>query len=99
MIVGNTTGADDSAIVRLDVREKPQVEADEVEGFFRVVRGGFSAPRKQLANALAQGLGIGRQQAAQALEAARVSAQRRAETLSLEEWAELCRALRGVESP
>lgn len=89
----------DSAIVRLDVRERPQVEADDVQGFFRVVRAGFSAPRKQLANSLAQGLGMERLQVALALEAAGLSPRRRAEGLSLEEWAVVCQALRRMGGP
>ena len=82
----------ESAIIRLDVLGEPAV-AVEPERFFTVVRAGFSAPRKQIANSLAKGLGVERPQVAGALEAAGVSGQRRAETLSLEEWAALCRAL------
>jgi len=78
----------DSAIVRIDVYNQPVVE---VEGFFQVVRAGFSAPRKQLRNALAQGLSIPPNAATEILSMAGISSQRRAETLSLEEWAELCR--------
>ena len=89
----------DSAIVRLDVRERPKVETGDVEGFFRVVRAGFSAPRKQVANALAHGLGVERLPATRLLEAAGISPRRRAETLSLEEWAALRRALSREEGP
>jgi 16S rRNA (adenine1518-N6/adenine1519-N6)-dimethyltransferase len=78
----------DSAIVRIDVYSRPVVE---VEGFFQVVRAGFSAPRKQLRNALAQGLSIPPNAAAEILSMSGISPQRRAETLGLEEWAELCR--------
>ncbi len=47
----------DSAIVRIDVYPQPAVTV-ETEEFFRVVKAGFSAPRKQLRNSLAQGLSI-----------------------------------------
>lgn len=80
----------DSAIVRIDVYSRPVVE---IEGFFRVVRAGFSAPRKQLRNALAQGLSIPPSAAAKILSLSGISSQRRAETLSLEEWAELYRTV------
>ena len=80
----------DSAILRIDVYSQPVVE---VEGFFRVVRAGFSAPRKQLRNALAQGLSIAPAAAAGLLNRSAISPQRRAETLSLEEWADLCRTV------
>ncbi len=84
----------DSAIVRIDVYERPAVKV-EVEGFFQVVRAGFSAPRKQLRNALAQGLSISPATATELLDGSGISPQRRAETLTLEEWAELYRVVHG----
>ena len=78
-----------SAIVRIEVYERPAVEED-VARFFDVVRGGFTAPRKQLHNSLAQGLKILPAEAAALLERAGISQKRRAETLSLEEWARVC---------
>jgi 16S rRNA (adenine1518-N6/adenine1519-N6)-dimethyltransferase len=82
----------DSAIVRIDVYEHPIVEVD-IGGFFKVVKAGFSAPRKQLRNALAQGLAIPPNDAADILNRAGISSQRRAETLNLDEWAELHRTV------
>ena len=79
-----------SAIVRIEVYDHPAVEED-VTRFFEVVRAGFTAPRKQLHNSLAQGLKILPAEAAALLEKARISQERRAETLTLEEWAQLCR--------
>jgi len=78
----------DSAIVRIDLYPQPKVAVDE-EDFFELVRAGFSAPRKQLANSLAQGLGVPKSDALALLKAAGISPQRRAETLALEEWARL----------
>jgi len=76
----------DSAIVRIDVRDRPAVEvADEAE-FFEVVRGGFSTPRKMMRNSLAHGLGVSPHDAADILGEAGIDDKRRAETLSLEEW-------------
>ncbi|MDY6911770.1 MAG: 16S rRNA (adenine(1518)-N(6)/adenine(1519)-N(6))-dimethyltransferase RsmA [Chloroflexota bacterium] len=77
-----------SAIVRIDVYDRPVVEV-ETEGFFRVVRAGFSSPRKQLRNALAQGLSVEPTIASGLLDEAGILSQRRAETLNLEEWARL----------
>ncbi len=77
-----------SAIIRIDVYEQPAVDVD-IAGFFRVVRAGFSAPRKQLRNSLAQGLSISPDNAVELLNKAGISPQRRAETLTLKEWAEL----------
>lgn len=84
-----------SAVVAIDVYPTPALDLDSHEAFFRLVRAGFSAPRKQLRNSLANGLGIPTGDAANMLEAAGVDARRRAETLSLEEWG----ALYGVAGP
>jgi len=80
----------DSAIVRIEVYDRPAVEVEDVAQFFRVVRGGFAAPRKQLHNSLAQGLKVSAAEAAAVLQRAGISQERRAQTLSLEEWARVC---------
>jgi 16S rRNA (adenine1518-N6/adenine1519-N6)-dimethyltransferase len=58
-----------------------------------VVRAGFGQRRKTLRNALSGGLGLPPSRVADALEEVGVDARRRAETLSLEEWAEVTEAL------
>jgi len=83
----------DSAIVRLDTHDKPPIEAPCSQRFFRVVRAGFSMKRKQLKNALAGGLRIKSSAARELLRAAEIDPRRRAETLSLAEWARLTRAV------
>ena len=89
----------DSAIVRLTVRQRPAVVSwDEAQAYLDVVRAGFSAPRKQLANSLGRGLGLPRSEASAVLTEADVSPQRRAETLSLEEWARVYRAVAGSKA-
>ncbi len=81
----------DSAIVHIDVYPRPAIELDDIEGFFQVVKGGFSTPRKQLRNSLSRGLGLPTTETAQILEQAEISPQRRPQTLSLEEWANVYR--------
>jgi len=78
----------DSAILRIDLYPRPAVAVDE-RGFFDLVRAGFAAPRKQMVNSLAQGLGLAKTDVSSLLEGADIASQRRAETLSLEEWARL----------
>jgi 16S rRNA (adenine1518-N6/adenine1519-N6)-dimethyltransferase len=85
----------DSVILRIDVYDKPPVDVVGADEFFRVVRAGFSAPRKQLRNSLAQGLGIPGPESAAVLERAKIDPRRRAETLSLEEWALICEEVVG----
>jgi 16S rRNA (adenine1518-N6/adenine1519-N6)-dimethyltransferase len=79
----------DSAVLRIDVYPEPRVFVSDIDGFFGLVRAGFSAARKQLVNSLAQGLGLSREEALPLLEKAGIQPTRRAETLSLEEWARL----------
>ncbi len=91
----------DSAAVRIDVYppdERP-VQGIDPEHFFRVVRAGFGQRRKQLRNSLAAGLRLGTGDVEAALERAGIAPQRRAETLSLEEWAELSKQLAAAAGP
>ena len=79
-----------SAVLRIDVGEGPRAEAPSASAFFEVVRAGFSAPRKQLRNSLAQGLGLPPAEAEALLSAAGIDARRRPQELAIEEWAALC---------
>ena len=83
----------ESAVVCIDVYDTPPVLVDDERQFFRVVRAGFSQKRKQLRNALASGLALDATAVAAAMIGAGVAPERRAETLSLSEWAALARAL------
>ncbi len=87
-----------SAIVRLRLFDKPAVDVDNIDAFFRIIKAGFLQSRKKLSNALPSGLaamGQPRERAdvLAALDAAGVAAERRAETLTLNEWAAVYRAL------
>ena len=81
-----------SAILRIDLYPEPAVAVDDVASFFETVRAGFASPRKQLANSLSYGLGLPKADVINVLEKANISSQRRAETLTLEEWAQLRQA-------
>ncbi len=81
----------DSAVLRIELYPEPAVAVSDEGGFFELVRAGFAAPRKQIANSLSQGLGLPRDVILPLLEKADISGQRRAETLTLEEWARLWR--------
>jgi 16S rRNA (adenine1518-N6/adenine1519-N6)-dimethyltransferase len=80
----------DSAIVRIDVYPRPAVDVEPGK-FFTLATAGFSQPRKQIHNALAQRLWMQPGQAPELLREAGIDPRRRAETLSLDEWATLCR--------
>ncbi len=86
----------DSPILRIALYSQPAGEIAEKESFFDLVRAGFSASRKQIGNSLAQGLGLPKAEVLALLEEAGIVPQRRAETLTLEEWARLWRVFTGV---
>ena len=83
-----------SSVVRIDVFDAPVVPFDSPEGFFEVVRAGFSAPRKQIRNSLANGLGIASGQSEPVLGEAGIDPTRRAQTLTVAEWGQLYDAWR-----
>jgi 16S rRNA (adenine1518-N6/adenine1519-N6)-dimethyltransferase len=78
-----------SLVLRLDVYSNPPIEISDVTDFLDTVSCGFSSPRKQLRNSLAQALEMPPDQVVLLLEKAGVEAKRRAETLSLEEWSKV----------
>ena len=79
----------DSAVLRVDLYDQPRVPPAQLGAFFRLTKAGFSQKRKTLRNALSGGLAWKPDQAADLLHAAGIDPQRRAETLSLDEWAKL----------
>ena len=78
----------DSAVIVCKRREKPPVEVCDEALFFRVVKAAFSLRRKMLSNSL-KNMGIKSEQVAKWMELAGVDGKRRAETLSLEDFAKL----------
>jgi 16S rRNA (adenine1518-N6/adenine1519-N6)-dimethyltransferase len=83
----------DSAVVRIDLPGQPRVRVKDVDLFFKVAKAGFGQKRKQLHNSLAAGLPIKHEQIMQALSEVGIDPKRRAETLTLEEWAKLSEQL------
>jgi len=82
----------ESSVVRLDVLPSTPVAIDDPARFRRIVHFAFAQRRKTLRNSLGAGLGdVGL--AERALAGAGIDPMRRAETCSLEEFAELARAV------
>ncbi len=82
----------DSQVVILHRRRQPLFEADN-KVLFQIVKAGFSQKRKTLLNSLSAGLRTEKSVISQALKRAGIDESRRAQTLSLEEWYELYKAL------
>lgn len=83
----------DSAILRVEVSPQAPLTPRERDSFFRVVHAGFSERRKQLHNALTRGLHSKNEDVRAWLAAANIDASRRAETLSIDEWLRVWRAI------
>jgi 16S rRNA (adenine1518-N6/adenine1519-N6)-dimethyltransferase len=86
----------DSSVLRIDVGERPAVALAgglAASDYFRVVRAGFSQKRKTLRNSLSAGLQLAPDAVEQALGEAGVDPRRRAQTLSLAEWAAVTASL------
>jgi 16S rRNA (adenine1518-N6/adenine1519-N6)-dimethyltransferase len=76
----------DSALVRLDVRERPAVDVDDLPAFFRFVEGVFQGRRKQLGGTLGRISGLGSTAAGSRLRGVGIDPERRPQTLGLAEW-------------
>ena len=81
-----------SSVIRLIRRPDKPLDLDDEAGFFKFVRAGFKAPRKQLHNSLARGLIIEVEQASNIIARADLDSMRRARTLSIAEWGRLYEA-------
>lgn len=76
----------DSAVLCVDIYSSPLVKPERLERFFKLIKAGFGQKRKTLRNALSSGLHISPVDAADLLRRADIDPQRRAETLSIDEW-------------
>jgi 16S rRNA (adenine1518-N6/adenine1519-N6)-dimethyltransferase len=76
----------DSALVLLEVRDKPAVDVPDMDAFFRLVESVFQFRRKQLGGALGRIAGVGSEAAGSRLRDMGIEPERRAQTLSLREW-------------
>lgn len=77
----------DSTVIRLDLRKECPVDLIDQKIFFETVKGGFGQRRKTLLNSLTGVRGLPKTEIADALDAAGIDPKRRAETLSLDEFA------------
>ncbi len=75
-----------SAVVRLDVRDSPDIEVDDLDAFLSLVQAGFAAPRKRLRNSLAIGLRLPAAAAERILASAAIEPGVRPAGLSLDDW-------------
>lgn len=83
----------DSAVIRLTVRQEPEIQVKEEAKFFALVRAAFGQRRKTVLNAVSAGLSVGKEQVSAALERAGIAPNTRAEQLTMQQFAQFCREL------
>ena len=79
----------DSAVLVIEIYPTPMIPTEYLDSFFKLIKAGFSQKRKTLRNSLSSGLSISPDNTADLLNSAGIDPQRRAETLSIQEWQQL----------
>lgn len=83
----------DSAVLKLTLRKEKQVELIEEKSLFECIKGGFGQRRKTLLNSLAGVRGLAKEDIRSVLEEVGIDPVRRAETLSIEEFASIANGI------
>jgi 16S rRNA (adenine1518-N6/adenine1519-N6)-dimethyltransferase len=78
-----------SAVLRVDLHARPSIPPELMDDFFRLIKAGFSQKRKMLHNTLCAGLAWPKAKVDELLKQAGVDPQRRAQTLTMQEWRRL----------
>ncbi len=82
----------DSAIIKITINKK-QLTTDQ-NLFFKIVKAGFSQPRKQLINNLSKGLDLEKEKIQNWLSKNNVQPTQRAETLKVQDWINLTKTIK-----
>lgn len=80
-----------SSVIRCVLRDKPPVDVVDEELFFRVVKAGFAQRRKTFANTM-KTTGLSKDRIEELLAKANIDGQRRGETFTLQEFADVANA-------
>lgn len=80
-----------SSVIRCVLRDKPPVEVIDEKLFFRVVKAGFAQRRKTFANTM-KTTGLSKDRIEELLAKANIDGQRRGETFTLQEFADVANA-------
>lgn len=90
----------DSAVLCMEVQDKPNVEVLDEKLFFKVVKAAFSQRRKTLLNCLSSGFSCGKERLTELLDQAGIDPGIRGEKLGLSEFGKIADTLKenGIES-
>ena len=79
----------DSAVLRIRLHPEPLIPSSQLDLFFKLAHAGFGQKRKTLRNSLSAGLSLPAKEVEARLLEVDIEPSRRAETLSMAEWARL----------
>ena len=79
----------DSAVLRIHLHPEPLIPPSQLDLFFKLAHAGFGQKRKTLRNSLSAGLSLPANEVEARMLEAGIEPSRRAETLSIAEWARL----------
>ncbi len=80
----------DSCVIRMDIRKKPEIEITDEKLFFKIVHAAFGQRRKTASNSISSGSGIPKDVVIRAIEECGFEPSVRAETLNMQNLADLC---------
>ncbi len=83
----------DSTVIRLNIRKEPAVTVSDEKKFFKMVKAAFAQRRKTAVNSIASGMSLPKDKVAEAITAAGLDVNVRAEKLSMQELADICENL------
>ena len=83
----------DSAVMRLSVREQPEFSVKDEKFFFKLVKSAFAQRRKTAQNGISAGLGLPKEQVAEALEQIGLQKDIRAEKMTMADLSALADSL------
>ena len=83
----------DSTVIRLSIRKEPAVSVSDEKKFFKMVKAAFAQRRKTAVNSIASGMSLPKDRVAEAITAAGLDVNVRAEKLSMQELADICENL------
>ena len=82
-----------SAILKIEVFDKPLIPSEKLKDFLRIVKFGFSQKRKMLSNSLGAGLHMKPAEVREIMEKAGIKPDVRAEDLEIGDWERLMKVL------
>lgn len=87
-----------SAVLRVELFPQPLVPPELLDDFFHLTKAGFNQKRKMLHNALCGGLAWSKDVVTDLLASSNIDSQRRAQTLSIDEWHSLTANYQAIKS-